>query len=116
VFIVALPLFGHAGFNYVAPSQQEIIDAWDRYNALADLLAIAQAPKNHLLIHMVDRARSLGSPSCYSCWQDEGLNRMLKLVLRGCHSHNFECMAFAKTAPLLAKRQAKPPAKRRRMS
>ena len=67
---------------------------------LAEIIGIPSVPKNHLCMHMLHRARFLGNPTLYSCWIDEGLNRALKLLLRGCHSRRFELMAFAKSVPV----------------
>ena len=93
-----------AGFVF-----KDVVDSWHRYCNLATTLGIGQVPKNHLLLHMIHRSAVLGSPGCYACWADEGLNRLLKLVLRNCHSANFESMAFNKTTLAIANQ-----AKRRR--
>eukprot|EP00969_Alexandrium_andersonii_P062143 2738688-Alexandrium_andersonii.AAC.1 len=65
----------------------------------------------HLMYHMVLRMGLQGNPMGYSTFSDEGMNKVLKQVLKNCHQSTFEPMCLAKMAKILA---APPPVKRKR--
>ena len=96
-----VPHTARNGFLKESSHIQAMIDCWSRYNALAEACGVPSLPKNHLMLHLLHRSLWLGSPWEYACWYDEGLNRTLKLLLRGCHSKTFEVMAFAKSTHVL---------------
>ena len=56
------------------------------YLRLMDDFGVAFKPKDHFLVHLSRRTQRMGSPSLYSNWTDESINRLLRDVARGAHS------------------------------
>ena len=96
--------------NLSRTTQQEMVDLIVRYIVVSAPLGI-EIPKLHMLLHINHRAAYQGNPWYLATWEDEGLNRQLKLALRLCHQCTFERQGLAKMAEILKRGQV---AKRKR--
>ena len=82
------------------PTQQKLLDNWKRFMRFSEDLSIS-TPKTHLMIHLLLRIEGMGNPYLYHTFRDEGLNRLLKSVLRNSPQSTFEFTGLAKMSVLL---------------
>eukprot|EP00969_Alexandrium_andersonii_P247372 10931478-Alexandrium_andersonii.AAC.1 len=83
-------------------TQQQLLDAWKRYVRITEPLFI-NIPKVHLMFHLVLRMEYQGNPLSYHTFTDEGMNKVLKKVLRNCHQATFETTSLAKMTEALSR-------------
>ena len=58
-------------------------------------------PKRHLTTHLLARVDFQGNPRLYANWQDESVNKTLKLACRTMSQTTFEPMLFLRMRHLL---------------
>ena len=80
--------------------QQSSLGKLKRFLRLTRDLSI-EIPKTHLVLHMILRMGYLGNPFTYHTFEDDGVNKILKKVLRNVHQCTFETMALAKMSEVL---------------
>ena len=84
-------------------AHRRMVEIWGRYVALTEPWNI-NTPKVHLMFELHHRAPWFGNPWWYHTFLDEGLNKVLKRVLRLCHQRNFEWLAMLKAKAALRRR------------
>ena len=88
--------------------RQALLDTWKRFMVVTRGYDI-DIPKTHQVMHVVQRMHECGNPLTYTTFEDEGLNKVLKKVLRNCHQGTLEMMALAKMGDVLRRRSRKRP-------
>ena len=73
-----------------APAQADLLTAVKRYYRSMSALQIDEKPKDHALLHLVERAGFQGAPSLYANWLDEDVNRSIKACSMAAHSSVWE--------------------------
>ena len=61
-----------------------------------------QAPKRHIVLHLLRRVPFLGNPRFYATWTDEGLNKVLKAATRGVSQATVELNVLGNMKRVLA--------------
>ena len=90
-------------FNRHNANIQDMLDNYKRHMVVIKKFG-AYIPKHHATFHLLCDALRLGNPMTYHTFADEGLNKVLKQVLRNCSQLNFEATAFSKLEALLRSR------------
>ena len=70
----------------------------DCYNTLMECCKIADVPlkpKNHLLAHLIHNVEVQGNPRYYACFEDEGLNAVLRGIGQSAHRAVWAYRIFA---------------------
>ena len=73
-------------------------------------------PKDHMLIHLSDRIRFMGSPSLYANWLDEGYNRLLRDVAFAAHHTVFDRRVLLEFAQAFRAQEKEQRTKRQRLT
>ena len=85
-----LQIFRAADFRLTADEQTRAWNAYLRFLRLTQGIPDMDAPKRHMVLHMLERLPDLGNPSKYANWRDESLNKDLKKSCRGVSQLTFE--------------------------
>ena len=80
----------------------DLFDQLKRYAAISKKHK-ASLPKDHLMVHLLDRTQDQGDPWPQATWLDESLNQELKGWCKGCHASTFEAQVLAKAEKVLPK-------------
>ena len=72
--------------TFPAAAIQSLHGSAKAYLVFLGSMDIVPKPKDHMLMEMSLRIPVMGSPALYGCWQDEGLNRLLRDVAKDAHS------------------------------
>jgi hypothetical protein len=83
-------LLEKSGIVVTPADLQAMFDAVKRHVNMACKAGVDCKPKHHQLVHLVDRTMKHGSPSWYSTFEDESLNRVLKKVGEAAHRSVWE--------------------------
>jgi hypothetical protein len=94
------------GPNLNLTEQQHALDLYKHFMKAAEPME-SFTPKFHLMFHVILRVGFQGNPILYQTFQDEGLNKVLKRVLRYCHQAAFERMALVKVSEALRRSSVK---------
>jgi hypothetical protein len=74
---------------------QSMCDAYNRFMLYCELAGVAYKPKCHLLAHLVQMSVAQGNPRDYACFEDEGLNAVLKAIGIVAHRSVWEYRVFS---------------------
>ena len=74
---------------------QAIMDAVKSFDVLCKRAGVRMLPKNHLVLHIGQRAQRQGNPRLHATWKDESLNRQLASIGRSAHRHVWELRILA---------------------
>ena len=75
---------------------QSMHDAYNRFKAHADAAGVRELPKLHQLLHLVDNTARQGNPREYACFEDEGVNLILREIVRSAHRSVWRYRCFEK--------------------
>lgn len=64
-------------------------------------------PKHHIIFHLIFKMAYQGSPSLYSCWEDEAMNKILKMACRTTSQIQFEHAVLFRMKELLKMRSGR---------
>ena len=73
------------GDNWGPRAAQELVDCYLRFLGMYSALKAPMKPKHHQACHLVASTLFHGSPQLSGCWQDEAINRHLKLCALKSH-------------------------------
>ena len=78
-------------------------EAYLRFLSLTANFEDMQAPKRHIVLHILRRVPFLGNPRFYATWTDEGLGKVLKATTRGVSQATFELNVLGNMKRVLAR-------------
>ena len=96
-----------AGTNLTVEQKQAAFDNWQRFLNITDDWEDLFTPKRHLTTHLVARTAFHGNPRRYAVWQDEALNRDLKLACRTVSQKTFEPFLLQRMRAILNRKGSK---------
>ena len=90
-----------------ARTAQQMLDAVVKHNTWIERCGFDLKPKNHQLVHFVQRSLHDGAPRLYTTYREESFNGVLARVGRSVHALTWEAGVLYKIAYLqeLARRE-----------
>ena len=74
---------------------QALHDYFNRYTVAAAAAEVPSRPKHHLMAHQISRSEEEGNPRDYACFEDEGLNAVIKAIGQVAHRSVWEYRVFS---------------------